>query len=380
MTRIFLIRHGEAEGNIYRRAQGQYEGRISPKGRRQIDALAERFRNEQIDALYSSDLLRAQQTAGAITKYHNVPLQLDSRLRELNIGVWEDVPFGNLSHDYPEMMLAFNDDPDIWHAEGAETFPQMVQRMRAAISDIAAWHDGEAVACVSHGMAIRMFIADILGIPSAEIYRVPHGDNTCVALLEADAGALRIVYYNDASHLTGDLSTFARQTWWQKPGTLDLNNVRFQRFDPIKYPGKYIEFYEKTWRAVHGSTVGFQPAAYLEAAVRHVKADPDAIVTIVRSDGEVAGIIELDTERDKADGAGWICLCFIEEACRRNLLGVQLIGHAVSVFRRLGRRVLRLSVYEGNPGAIRFYEAYDFRRVGETEGAAGMLYIMEKEL
>ena len=70
----------------------------------------------------------------------------------------------------------------------------------------------------------------------------------------------------------------------------------------------------------------------------------------------------------------------MEEAARRNLLGIQLIGHAVSVFRRMGRRAIRLSVYEGNAPALRFYEAAEFRPVGRTEGVSGDLIVMEKEL
>ncbi len=380
MTRVYLIRHAEAEGNIYRRAQGQYDGAVSAKGLRQIAALAERFRGEHIDALYSSDLSRTRATAGAITKYHDIPLQLDRRLREINLGPWEDVPFGDLLYRDPVVMHAFNDDPAAWHVDGAETFSEVTGRIRGAVEELAARHDGQTIVCVSHGMAIRSLLADVEGVPSKEMHRIPHGDNTAVSLLEADGAKLRVVYMNDASHLPPELSTFARQSWWKKPGTVDVNNVRFQRLDPAKYPGVYTELYEKTWRDVHGSLDGFQPALYLSAAVRHARANPDALVTILRPDGELAGVTELDTERNAREGRGWICLCYVEPACRRMQIGAQLIGHAVSVFRRLGRRAIRLCVYEGNEGAIRFYEEFGFRAVGETEGVSSRLLIMEKEL
>ena len=380
MTRLFLIRHAEAEGNIYRRAHGWYDGLVSPKGVRQIAALSERFRGERIDAMYSSDLKRTVQTAGAVTRYRDLPIRTDPRLREQKLGIWEDVPFGNLDYDSPEQMYNFNNDPACWRVEGAEPYAELRRRMRGALTEIAARHDGGTVAVVSHGMAIRAFLADVLAIPSKEINRVPHGDNTAVSLLEYENGAFRTVYVNDASHLTGALSTFARQSWWQDPGVPDPNNVRFRRLDPNKYPGTYLDFYEKTWKAVHGSLDGFQPALYLGAAARHVAACPDALVTIVRPDGAVVGITELDTERSKAENAGWICLCYVEEAQRRRLLGVQLIGHAVSVFRRLGCRSVRLNVYEGNAAAIAFYEAYEFRRIGESDGVSGKLHVMEKTL
>lgn len=380
MTRIYLIRHGEAEGNIFRRAQGQYDGLITAKGLRQIDALAERFRNEGIDALYASDLKRTLRTAEAITRFHDLPLRREPRLRELALGAWEDQPFGDLEHRFPEEMRRFNDDPAAWRAEGAETFSHLQRRIHDTVLELGRRHPGQTVVCVSHGTAIRSLVAALQGVPSAEIWRVPHGDNTAVTLLELEDGALRVAYCNDASHLSPALSTFARQSWWQHKGAVDRNNVHFQRLDPAVYSGTYLEFYKKTWLAVHGDLSGYQPALYLDAAVRHVRADPDALVTIVRPDGETVGITELDTLRGAEQGLGWICLCYIEPAYRRTQLGVQLLGHAVSVFRRLGRRAVRLSVYEGNAGAIAFYEEYGFRAVGETQGVASRLLIMEREL
>ena len=380
MTRVYLIRHAEADGNIYRRAQGSYDGAVSAKGLRQIAALAERFRDVPVNALYSSDLARTRATAGAITKYHALELRTDPRLREIDLGPWEDQPFGNLLFQDPVTMHAFNDDPAAWHVDGAETFPALTRRIRAAVTDLAARHDGQTIVCVSHGMAIRSLIADIEGVPSAEIHRVPHGDNTAVTLLEAEGDALRVVYANDASHLSPEDSTFARQSWWKAPGSVDLNNVRFQRLDPEKYPGVYTSFYEKTWRDVHGNLDGFHAALYLDAARRHVRADPDALVVILRPDGEMVGVTELDTERGRAEGYGWICLCYVEPDFRRMQIGAQLIGHAVSLFRRKGRHAVRLSVFEGNAGAIRFYEEFGFRTVGEDEGVSSRLLIMEKEL
>lgn len=380
MTRIYLIRHAEAEGNIYRRAQGRTDGAVSAKGLRQIAELAERFREERVDALYSSDLARTRATAGAITKYHEIPLQLEPRLREIDLGPWEDQPFGDLLYRDPVQMHAFNDDPAAWHVPGAETFPALTRRIRGAVTELAARHDGQTVVCVSHGMAIRSLLADIEGVASSEIHRVPHGDNTAVSLLEADGATLRVVFMNDASHLSAANSTFARQSWWKKPGTVDLNNVRFQRLDPNRNPRVYTEFYEKTWRDVHGSLDGFQPIVYLDAAKRHVRADPDALVTILRPDGETVGITELDTARGATEGLGWICLCYVEPPYRRMQIGAQLIGHAVSLYRRLGRRAVRLSVYEGNAAAIAFYEEFGFRTVGETEGVSSRLLVMEKEL
>lgn len=379
MTKIYLIRHGEAEGNLYRRAQGHYQSRITAKGHRQIAALAERFRDIHIDALYSSDLLRTQTTAGAITKYHELEMHLEPRLREVCLGKWEDRPWGNLSADYPEAMTAFNDDPESWSAEGAESFVHLKERMLGIITELAGRHDGQTICCVSHGMAIRTLLSHILKVPSREIRRLPHGDNTAVSLLEVEGGEMRVVFYNDASHLEGELSTFARQSWWRKPGLHDTGNVVFRTLDPNTESGLYTEFYAEAWKAVHGCLAGFQPRLYLNEAKLHHAQDPESIVVILKGD-EIAGLTELDTVRGEKEGYGWICLCCVKQAHRRSLLGVQLLGHAVSVFRRKGYKSIRLCVSPDNAAAISFYTENGFRKIGSTPGVFTELDIMEKEI
>ena len=377
MTRIYLIRHGEAEGNLYRRAQGHYNAQITAKGHRQIAALAERFKDEHIDALYSSDLMRTQITAGAITKYHDIPMILEPQIREVCLGVWEDVPWGDLSYDYPEAMTAFNDDPESWSAPGCESFEALKERMMAAILRIAAAHEGQTVACVSHGMAIRTLLSHIMGVPSKEIRRLPHGDNTAVSLLEVDGEDVKVIYCNDASHLKGELSTFARQSWWRKPGLHDTNNVRFRLLDPSKEPEVYLAFYTEAWESVYGSLDGFEPRLYLRCAKQRYAEDERSIAVIICGD-ETVGLTELDTKRGESEGYGWISLCCVKESHRRNLLGVQLLGHAVSLFRKKGFRSIRLCVSPKNTGAIAFYKENGFVKIGTTPGTFGMLDVMEK--
>lgn len=379
MTEIYLIRHAEAEGNIYRRAHGAYDGRVSPKGRRQIEALAERFRGVHIDALYSSGLIRTRQTAGAVLAAHELPLLTEPGLREIDMGPWEDRPWGNLTYLYPEAMAAFNNDPERWQVPGAETFQETRRRMMDTVAGLAARHPGQTVACVSHGTAIRALVSGLLGVPSREIYRVPHGDNTSVTLLRAENGGISVEYFNDNSHLTPELSTFSRQSWWRSSGSTDDGNLRFEPLDPNAEPELYVGMYEKAWLSVHGVHDGFDGAYYLERAKRHFQANGQAVVKAIKA-GAVVGVTELDTRRSADEGAGWISLCYIERAERRRLLGVQLLGHAVSLYRALGRRVLRLSVSGKNAGAIAFYRAYDFNVTGMTGGARGPLLIMEKDL
>lgn len=384
MTKIYLIRHAEAEGNLYRRSQGHYDANITPLGRKQIAALAERFRNVPLDALWSSDLCRTQSTAAAILKYHPaLTLHTTPRLREIDVGVWEDRPWGDIAAAYPEQMAYFSHDPARWSVPGGEPYLAVAARMKAAVLDLAAAYEGRTVAAVSHGLAIRSLLCDIFGIPSERIDSLPYGDNTSVALLSVEGGTMTVEFYNDASHLAAaGLSTFARQNWreQEKAGTpIKRIYSRFEPLDPSTEGELYSRLYADTWRASHGSTKGFSPVIYLRTARQHAAADPRCVMKLYQGD-ELAGAVELDPERGRKEGAGWISLVYIEPDKRGRRLGVQLIGHAISFFRRDGRTVLRLHVAEENERARGFYEHVGFRPVDTARGVSGRLYLMEMDI
>lgn len=379
MTKIYLIRHAEAEGNLYRRVQGHYNGEITTKGYKQIALLAERFRDVRIDALYASDLSRTQKTAGAILKYHDLKLNITPRLKEVGMGVWEDKPWGNVAFDYPEQMQYFSNDPERWNVEGGENFKDLKIRITNILLELAEKHDGQTIVCVSHGMAIRTFLSGVLGITSERICEILHGDNTCVSLLYVDKGKIEIEYYNDNDHLPKHISTFAAQKWWKEKDIVDYANLRIIPMNPEEESETYLECYRDGWMASHGTMYGYSDEPYLQGAKRACKKNPLALMKAMSVD-KFVGIIELDTERMADMGAGWISLCYLTPDYRGKNLGIQLLGHAVSVYRRLNRRSVRLHVAETNKAGIAFYEKYDFKRIGTAKGNLCELWLMEKEL
>lgn len=382
MTNLYLIRHAEAEGNLYRRAQGQYNSNLTTLGKRQVAALAERFRDIPLDGLWSSDLYRALSTASAITKVHPaLTAHATPALREQGMGVWEDVAWGDLARADLAQMHYFAADPGCWNVANAEPFSELQARMMKALCEIAARYPDGDVAVVSHGMAIRALLCAVLGIPDHEIGRIPHGDNTAVSLLTAEDGVLRVQWYNDNSHLTGDLSTFARQSWWRKEngGADDDDNVCFEPLSLPRDAALYDHCYAATWLTSHGNLNGFAPALYERSAAGHLRADPACLVKMSRQ-GEITGILELDPDRGARDGAGWISLIYMEPGWRERRLGVQLLGHAVSTFRKKGRCCIRLHVSQTNEQAIGFYEHNGFRKLHAEEGIGGPLWLMEMDI
>lgn len=377
MTKVYLIRHTEAEGNYYRRIQGQWDGGITPKGRKQIDALAERMKDVQLDALYSSDLTRTMLTAGAIQKYHDLPLVTDKRLREVYMGRWEGISWGDAAYYEPEQYGYFSSNPDLWNIGDNELWHDLQDRLYTAITDIAARHEGQTIAIVSHGTAIRALMCKVWNVAGKDIHSVPHGDNTAVSLLTVDKGIISIDYACDSSHLPEELVNKARQNWW-KTGK-DEGNLRFRPIDLNTEANFYLECYADAWRIAHGDTEGFVPQLYLESARRWMRENPEAIA--VGLDGDtVVGIAALDTRRDAAPGKGWLGFLYLLPEHRGKRYGVQLLGYATTLYARLGRTKLCLSVSEDNPGARGFYEHTGFHKFDEAIGIGAPLALMERDL
>ena len=137
MTTIYLIRHAEAEGNLYRIAQGQHESSLTDRGWRQVKALEHRFAGVHIDAVYASDLYRTRATATAIYRAHGLPLRRCPGLREICVGDWEGRTWGDIARATPQAMADFGGRMDRWSIPGAETPAEVLARVRRTVEDIA---------------------------------------------------------------------------------------------------------------------------------------------------------------------------------------------------------------------------------------------------
>lgn len=372
MTTIYLIRHTQAEGNLYHVMQGHWDGNITALGSRQIDALARRMKDVRIDAVYSSDLRRAVLTAGAITRYHPLDIVTDKRLREINVGPLEATAFANAIHKYPEQMENFMHRQDKWQLDGAETYEEVTQRAYEALEDIALRHDGQAVAAVSHGITIRCFAARVMGIPLSGISQLPTCTNTAVTTLEYENGKFRLIEYNNAGHLDAPETANSRLVI-PRP-----HELRFESFDPSRSRKFYTDCYEGSWLAAHGTLRGFTPGAYLHMAAEHYARDNNSVLRVLDGD-EPVGLIDMDTRRGESSGYGWLTLIYLKPEYRRRGYGIQLLGQAIIHYEMLGRKSLRLHCAEDNTAAMKFYESWGFEKLSAEDGRLGTLWLMEKK-
>ena len=377
MTTVYIIRHAQAEGNLYRRCHGWYNSQITRKGHQQIAALSERFKNIHIDAVYSSDLYRTMTTAQAICRPHNLPLRLEPALREVGMGIWEDWTWGDALQVDRESMISFlRCDPD-WHLEGSDTFPGVQERFCAAVEHLAKAHPDQTIACFTHGAAIRTAFARWMGLPIDRISEVPLGENTCVSCLEITDHKVHIRYYADDSHLVslgrGDTHRGSLSAGLLK---LEETALYFRPLDLSMGTDTYLEYRKDGWMASHGTMDGFVGEAFLRIAQRNYSYNPDSI-QMAYANGIPVGMLQLDLEQDSELGIGRVPFLYICPEYRSKGFGIQLLGQAIYTFRGYGRNRLRLRCAPENSRAKNFYNRHGFYKIGEEPGGIGHLDTME---
>jgi len=316
---------------------------ITGRGYRQIELLKQRFIDEKIDAVYSSDLRRARDTAEALSQPRGLPVQTTALLREVYFGVWEDMTWGDLEYHEPQQKTYFTSDPARWSVEGSESFDDVAERVTQFIEDAAKKHDGETIALFTHGFAIRTFFCRLMGFKSSESRNVLYCDNTAVALLHYEFGKVMIEYQSDNSHLSDDDSTFAHQTWWRAEKKWASDNTRFMPLDEAR---------DAELIALYKNEMGGKPPADKEYAV-FLAQEPIGLLGITvkanRIDSQLLDRYTQSSDGAAAGKAGWISYMYLKPEYRRMRIGVQLLGQAISDFRKLRREWVRLEAPSDNP-------------------------------
>ena len=151
-TLLLCIRHGETEWNASARVQGHTDIALNRRGLAQAAALARALAGQQLDAIYSSDLARARQTAEALARDRGLPLLRDAQWRERAFGAFEGHSFAGLEPTHAHDCERWRRRDPHWAAPGGgESLVELDRRIRGAVFDLAARHRGQTVAVVTHG-------------------------------------------------------------------------------------------------------------------------------------------------------------------------------------------------------------------------------------
>ncbi|RKH57396.1 histidine phosphatase family protein [Corallococcus llansteffanensis] len=201
-TEFILLRHGETEWNAQERLQGHLNSTLSPEGLRQADALAARLATVRFQALYSSDLGRAVQTASRIAATTGHTLQEDARLRERGLGILEGLTRTEARQRHPDVFAEYAaGGPDFVVPEG-ESASQRLRLAMGCLEELAGRHPRARVVVTTHGGLLSSLFRHCLGIPPATP-RAFAVLNASWNRFDFDAGSFRLVSWGDVSHLRG---------------------------------------------------------------------------------------------------------------------------------------------------------------------------------
>ena len=202
-TRIIAIRHGETAWNVNARIQGQLDIGLNETGRWQAHRVALALAGEPIQAIYSSDLLRAWDTALSIANATGLAVQTVEGLRERGFGMFEGKTFQEIEAAWPEEALRWRKrDPD-FEPEGGESLVAMRERIIQITHALAAQHPGEQILMVAHGgvMDVLYRAATRQEIQAPRTWGL--GNATINRLLWTPEG-LSLVGWADTQHLDDD--------------------------------------------------------------------------------------------------------------------------------------------------------------------------------
>ena len=202
MTELLFIRHGETDWNRQQRFQGQIDVPLNATGHTQAQQLAARLVDERCDAFYTSDLLRARQTAAPLASaWAREPLAV-AGLREQSFGIWEGLDFGTIQAQHAELWPRWLEQRADFALPGGESLRQFHTRVLAAVQQLAAAAAGLRVAIVTHGGVLDMLWRSAKGL-SLDGLRTCEIPNTGLNRLRWAAVALHIELWGDDAHLAG---------------------------------------------------------------------------------------------------------------------------------------------------------------------------------
>lgn len=207
MTKVYLIRHGKTQWNLESRYQGANgDSPLLKDSYREIELLASSLQRIPFEHVYTSPLKRARITAQALLNHLNpeIPLTIDSRLKEFNLGKMEGMYFEDVAAKWPEVLKNFRHHPDKYDeslVEG-ESFLEVIARFRAAIEEYCRQYPNGNILVISHGAALNAAINALIGTPLAHLKDRGGLSNTSTTVLTTNDGRhFELEKWNDTSYL-----------------------------------------------------------------------------------------------------------------------------------------------------------------------------------
>ena len=201
MMEIILARHGETEWNVEEVYRGRIDINLDELGVKQAELLGEYLSNLELDAIYSSPLRRALDTANLIAQYQKAGVQVSNGLMDLDCGEWQGLPEREVKKLYQALHKEWHANPDRVKMPGGESLADVRDRAVGVIDDAISKYRGSVV-LVSHRVVNKVLICSLLGLSNAHFWNIKQ-DVGGITTFSYVGGHFILTSHNDTSHLKG---------------------------------------------------------------------------------------------------------------------------------------------------------------------------------
>ena len=199
MTEFILARHGETAWNAAEVFRGRNDIELNDTGIKQVELLAEYLSNMKIDAIYSSPMKRALQTAEAIAGCSKLGVSIAPGLIDFNYGEWQGLPKQQVEGKYKELYAEWVSHPERVKIPGGESLDDVGERAIAVVDEVAGKHEGTVI-LVSHRVVNKVIICALLGLDNSHFWNIKL--DTCgITVFVYEKGRVILTRHNDTSYL-----------------------------------------------------------------------------------------------------------------------------------------------------------------------------------
>ena len=200
MTSIYLVRHGQTAWNREEIFRGRTDVPLDETGLKQAELAGEYLKEVKIDAIYSSPLSRALETAEKIARFHNLKVQPLEGIIDMSFGNWEGHAHQEIKKNDSETYRRWREEPHLVRLPGGESLDDVRVRSMAALEEVIRKHPGKALIIVSHRVVNKVLICGILGLDDSHFWQISQ-DPTAINLIQYRNGKYILSLMNETCHL-----------------------------------------------------------------------------------------------------------------------------------------------------------------------------------
>ena len=202
--RLFLVRHGETESNRLNLVLGRDDVPLNQRGKWQAERVGRALAREPLTAVYSSPLRRTLDTARALAAPHDLTVQIEQGLIEMDVGEADGLTLAEVGSRFPDLLKKWSSEEGPNEPmPGGDSLVDVQERAWPAVQDIAARHADEAVAAVAHNFVILSLLVRVLGIRLTQFRRLRHS-LAAISVVDFLPARALLIRMNDTCHLEAD--------------------------------------------------------------------------------------------------------------------------------------------------------------------------------